>query len=102
MNGMKVIISVYSAGENASIISAIEQIDLPDYSIDTKFPTSFSINTDEIIIIQEESLNSDILMQLYDRRDEILNKILFIVNENNAYLASSLIKMGFTNIFVFP
>jgi transcriptional regulator with PAS, ATPase and Fis domain len=102
MNGMKVIISIYSTGENASIISAIEQINLPDYSIDTKFPSSFSIKTDEIIIIQEESLNSEILMQLYDQRDEILNKIMFIVNENNAYLASSLVKMGFTNIFVFP
>jgi len=95
-------ISVYSTNERTSIISAIEQINLPDYLVNTSFPELFSINQDEIIIIQEDSLNSEILMQLYDQRDEIQNKILFVVKEDNAYLASSLVKMGFTDIFVFP
>jgi two-component system response regulator AtoC len=102
MNRIQVVISVYSSEENTSIMSVIEQINLSDYSIETKFPSSFTINPDEIIIIQEEKLNSEILMQLYDQKDDIQNKILFIVKENNAYLASSLIKMGFTDIFVFP
>ena len=102
MNRINVVISVLSTEDNTSILSAIEQINLPDYSIDTKFPSSFEINPGEIIIIQEDNLSSDILMQLYDQRDEIHNKLLFVVKENNAYLASSLIKMGFTDIFVFP
>jgi len=102
MNGIQIVISVFSSGENSSIVSAIEQIDLPEYSIDTKFPSSFTVNPDEIIIIQEESLTSDIMMYLNDQREEIKNKILFVVQENNAYLVSSLIKMGFSDIFVFP
>lgn len=102
MSGIKVVISVYASEESTSILSAIEQISLPDYSIETIFPSSFIVNPDEIIIIQEENLNSEILMKLYDQRGEIQNKILFVVKENNAYLVSSLVKMGFVDIFVFP
>lgn len=102
MNRLQVVISVFSSEAITSILSAIEQINLTDYLIETKFPSSFEINADEIIIIQEDNLNSEILMYLYDQRDKIHNKLLFVVKENNAYLVSSLIKMGFTDIFVFP
>jgi two-component system response regulator AtoC len=102
MNETKVVISLFTSGDSSPVISALDQIGLPDYSFEYKFPSSFTVNTDEIIIIQDDNYDSEIYKQLFAHKEEIPNKILFIIKENDALLASSIIKAGFQDIFVFP
>ena len=61
---------------------------------------NFNFKDDEIIIVQPS--NSESLIVKTISESHIKNKIIFILHENNALLASFLIKIGYTNIFVLP
>jgi two-component system, NtrC family, response regulator AtoC len=95
-------ISIFSSEDPSSVISAIDQINLENYSLKYTFPDSFNVGQNEIIIIQVENIDSGIYKALLEKRDDIRNKIIFILKEKDALLASNLIKWGFTDIFVFP
>jgi two-component system response regulator AtoC len=99
---MNIDISVYSSEDSSSIISALDQINLENYSIKYKFPDSFKVKQDEIIIIQNENIDAGIYKALSEKRDEIKNKIIFIVKENDAMLVSTIVKWGYSDVFVFP
>ncbi|MDR3667523.1 MAG: sigma-54 dependent transcriptional regulator [Ignavibacteriaceae bacterium] len=102
MKAVNVEISVFSAEDPSSIISAIEQINLENYSLKYSFPELFKVKPNEIIIIQVENIDSGIYKALLDKRDDIRNKIIFILKEKDALVASNLIKWGYSDIFVFP
>jgi two-component system, NtrC family, response regulator AtoC len=102
MKKLNIDISVYTSKDPSSIVSAIDHINLENHSIKYKFPDSFKVKQDEIIIIQNENIDAGIYKTLIEKRDEIKNKIIFILNEKDALLASSIIKWGFSDIFVFP
>ena len=95
-------ISVYSSEDPSSIISALDQINLENYKIKYSFPGSFKLKPNEIIIIQEENTDSSIYKTLMEKRNEIQNKIILLIKENDALLASSFIKWGYSDIFVLP
>ncbi|MDR3611024.1 MAG: sigma 54-interacting transcriptional regulator [Ignavibacteriaceae bacterium] len=95
-------ISVYSSEDTSSIISALDQINLDNYTIHYNFPDSFSVNQDEIVIVQEGNIDSIIYKNLAEKKEQIKNKIIFIINEKDALLASSIIKWGYSDFFVFP
>jgi transcriptional regulator with PAS, ATPase and Fis domain len=102
MKKLNIDISVYTSEDSSSIVSAIDQINLENYSIKYKFPDSFKVKQDEIIIIQNENIDAGIYKILVEKRDEIKNKIIFILKENDALLASTITKWGYSDIFVFP
>ena len=63
---------------------------------------NFTINNDEIIVIQINSLESEILKNLIANGKHVKNQIIFILHENDGLLASFLAKNDFLNIFVLP
>ena len=65
-------------------------------------PENFNINSNEIIVIQVNNSESEILKKLIEIKKQIKNKIIFILHENNALIASYLVKNDFLNIFVLP
>jgi two-component system, NtrC family, response regulator AtoC len=102
MKKLNVDISVYTSEDPSSIVSALDHINLENYSIKYKLPDSFKVKQDEIIIIQNENIDAGIYKILIEKRDEIKNKIIFILKEKDALLASTIIKWGYYDIFVFP
>ncbi|MFW9930398.1 MAG: sigma 54-interacting transcriptional regulator [Candidatus Thorarchaeota archaeon] len=62
---------------------------------------NFVINND-ITIIKLTNIEIEILQKLSEKSKNTKNLIIFILNENNALIASYLVKMGFFNIFVLP
>ena len=84
------------------IANELEQL-IPEEIHFGQFQTqNFNIGNDEIIIIQANNIEDEILKKLTNIAKEIKNKIIFILHENNALIASFLVKNGFFNIFVFP
>ena len=102
MKKLSIDISVYSSEDPSSIVSALDQINLENYSIKYRFPYSFKVKQDEIIIIQNDNIDAGIYRTLSEKRDEIKNKIIFILKENDALLVSTIAKWGYSDIFVFP
>jgi transcriptional regulator with PAS, ATPase and Fis domain len=102
MTKLSIDISVYSSEDPSSIVSALDQMNLENYSLNYKFPDSFKVKQDEIIIIQNDNIDAGIYRTLSEKRDEIKNKIIFILKENDALLVSTIVKWGYSDIFVFP
>jgi transcriptional regulator with PAS, ATPase and Fis domain len=65
-------------------------------------PENFVVYDNEILIIQLKSFESEILKKITQSNKKIKNRIIFIIHENNALIASNLIKNGFLDIFVLP
>ena len=63
---------------------------------------NFNINSNEIIVIQINNIESEILKKLLEIRKKIKNQIIFILHENDALIASLLVKNDYLNIFVLP
>jgi transcriptional regulator with PAS, ATPase and Fis domain len=102
MKKLNIDISVYTSEDPYSIVSALDHFNLENHSIKYKFPDSLNFNQDEIIIIQNDNLDADIYKTLSEKKDDIKNKIIFILKEKDALLASTIIKWGYSDIFVFP
>ncbi|MGD1007046.1 MAG: sigma-54 dependent transcriptional regulator [Ignavibacteriaceae bacterium] len=99
----RVIIKVYSDTEDVSSIhSAIKQLELKNLPVYPSYAQRFAIVPDSIIILQINSIESKFLTRLLKIKNSIKNKIIFIVPDNNALLVSSLAKLGFIDIFIFP
>ncbi|GAB4297421.1 MAG: sigma-54 dependent transcriptional regulator [Ignavibacteriaceae bacterium] len=96
-------ISVYSdSNDIASIRSAVSQLELKNIEINLELPERFRTEHNEIIIIQLSGLQSPILKRLIKVKKEITNKVIFIIKKDDALLVSSVVKLGFSDIFVFP
>jgi two-component system, NtrC family, response regulator AtoC len=96
-------IRIYSDYEdNFSIDAALKQLELKNVNIAVNYPRSFEINPDEIIIIHLSSVESRYLGRLLDSKNNIQNKIVFVVSTENTLLVSSIAKLGFNEIFIFP
>jgi two-component system, NtrC family, response regulator AtoC len=102
MNKTSIDIAVYSSDDSSIIISALDQIKLENFSLKYKKRDSFKPRQNEIIIVQEEDPDSVIYRTLFEKSNEIKNKVIFILNDKDALLASTLIKNGYSEIFVFP
>jgi two-component system, NtrC family, response regulator AtoC len=96
-------IRVYSDTEdNLSIDSALKQLELKNININVKYPRTFEVNPDEIIILHLTGLESKYLGRLLEIKTSVQNKVLFVVSNENSVLVSSIAKLGFNDIFVFP
>jgi two-component system, NtrC family, response regulator AtoC len=99
----KIKIKIYSDKKDAlSISPLIRQLSLEDTSIDCLTPQLIEIEPDEIIILLINSLSSGILDIFIKLKNSVSNKFLLVTRNNSALLISSLVKLGFTDIFLFP
>ncbi len=96
-------IKIFSDTEDVSSInSAMKQLELKNLSISPSFPQRFTAGDDEIIILQINNIESKYLNRIIKVKNDIRNKIIFLIPENNALLVSSIAKLGFLDIFVLP
>jgi len=100
----KINIKFFSETEEDFNLFAYELIHLNynEINFDLCQPEKFNINNDEIIIVQVNNIESEILKKIIEIRNKVKNQIIFVLHENNALIASFLVKNGFLNIFVFP
>jgi two-component system response regulator AtoC len=103
MSTKKVKIKIYSDNEDiSSINSGLRQIELESIPIAFTTPKAFAPEDDTIIILQIDSLDSKLLAEIASQKKDILNKFIIVIRNNNALLVSSIVKMGFYDVFVFP
>lgn len=96
-------IKVYSDVKDASSIhSALKQLELKSLPVIIQNTKRFSIIPNDIIILQLVDIESPLLNKLVKIKNNIKNKIIFVIPENNALLVSSIAKLGFMDIFVLP
>ncbi len=96
-------IKVYSDVKDVSSIhSALRQLELKDLPVIIQNTKRFSIIPNDIIILQLNDLESPLLNKLVKIKNNIKNKVIFVIPENNALLVSSIAKLGFIDIFVLP
>jgi two-component system, NtrC family, response regulator AtoC len=97
------LIKVFSDSEDhLSLDSALKQLELKNVNITTRYPKVFDADPDDILILNVSGLESKHLGKLLDIKNNIQNKVLFVVSNENAVLISSIAKLGFNDIFVFP
>jgi two-component system response regulator AtoC len=103
MSSKKVNIKIFSDDTDISLInSGLKQIELESIPVAFTTPGVFSAEEDTIIILQIESLESKLLSEISSQQKDIPNKIIVVIRSNNALLVSSVVKLGFYDIFVFP
>ncbi len=86
----------------SSINSSVSQLELKDSNIISICPKFFEVKPNEIIIIQIDGIGSKYLDKVLEEKDNLKNKIIFVTQNDSALLISSLVKLGFADIFVFP
>ncbi len=103
MSNKKVKIKIYSDSEDiSSINSGLRQIELDSVPIALTTPKAFFPEEDTIIILQIDSLDSKLLTEIAPQKKDIPNKFIVVFRNNNALLVSSIVKMGFHDVFIFP
>lgn len=103
MSNNKVKIKIYSDSDDiSSINSGLRQIELDSVPIALTTPKAFYPEEDTIIILQIDSLDSKLLTEIAPQKKDIPNRFIVVFRNNNALLVSSIVKMGFHDVFVFP
>ncbi len=96
-------IKVYSDVKDVSSIhSALRQLEMKDLPVIIQNTKRFSIIPNDIIILQLNDIESPLLNKLVKIKNNVKNKVIFVIPENNALLVSSIAKLGFIDIFVLP
>ncbi len=96
-------IKVYSDIDDVSSIqSAIKQLELKDLPIIPSFSKRFSVEPNVIIVLQVNDIESRLISKIIKIKGSVKNKIIFVIPNNNALLVSSIAKLGFVDIFIFP
>jgi len=85
-----------------SVTSALKQLELKGFQLNVTFPSEFEIDSNEIIILKIDSLDSTLYKNLIKVRKGKTNKFVIVINNSDALLVTSLLKQGFLDIFVFP
>ena len=99
----KITIKIFSdINDVSSINSSVSQLELKDSNIISICPKFFEVKPNEIIIIQIDDIGSKYLDKVLKEKDNLKNKIIFVTQNDSALLVSSLVKLGFADIFVFP
>ncbi len=103
MPDSKIIIKIYSDAEDiSSISSAVKQLEFRDFLVECVQQKKIEINPDDILIFQISGLGSKYLNTILKVKESISNIVIFVINNNDAVLVSSLAKLGFVDLFVLP
>jgi hypothetical protein len=99
----KLNIKILSDSKDTSLINtAISQIESP--LCETAIFTSNELSSEnaDYIIVQISSKDSKVLNQIIANRDQLSDKLIFVLTFNNAILSTTLAKLGFNELFLFP
>jgi len=103
MVSKKVKVKVYSDRKEVSTVtSIIKQLDIKEAEIVCQTPRNIEIEQDDIIILLIENLYSNFLNNILEQKNSLNNKFIVVTRNDSALLITSLVKMGFINIFLFP
>lgn len=103
MSTLKVKIKIFSDTKDTSYITSIlKQLNVAGATLICQSPKHLEIESDDIIIIQLSNTRSNLLNDIIKLKNSLHNKFIVIVKNDSALLISSLLKLGFTNIFLFP
>jgi len=103
MVSKKVKVKVYSDRKEVSTVTSIvKQLDIKETEIVCQTPRNIEIEQDDIIILLIENLYSNFLSNILERKNSLNNKFIVVTRNDSALLITSLVKVGFTDIFLFP
>ena len=99
----KVKIKIYSDRKDASTLkSIIKQLSIEGTSIICQIPKHLEIEANDIIIFLVSNINSKLMDNFIESKNSSSNKIIVVTRNDSALLISSLVKLGFTDVFLFP
>jgi transcriptional regulator with PAS, ATPase and Fis domain len=103
MDNTEVKIKVYSDRTDVtSVTSLVRQLDINGTTIICQTPRNVEIESNDIFILLLSSVNSNLLNNILNLKNSSPNKFIIVTRNDSALLVSSLVKLGFTNIFLFP
>ncbi len=85
-----------------AIESALSKVDFPNYEISIEPSQNIEAAPDDIIIVQIDDLDSPILTGLIELKSNLGSIAVCVVNNGNPLVVSTVAKLGFTDIYVFP
>lgn len=96
-------IKVFSdTADMISVTSALKQLEIKGFQLNVVFPSELEVESNEIIVLKIDSLDSQLYKNLLRIRRGKTNKFIIVINNSDSLLVTSLIKQGFVDIFVFP
>ena len=96
-------VKVFSDGKDvSSVASIVKQVNIPEAKIYCQTPRKIEIGQNDIVVLLINKFNSNLLTYILDHKDALKNKFILVTRNDSALLVSSLVKLGFTNIFLFP
>lgn len=103
MDAVKINIVIYSEEKDNTLITAALNEVLPKNCI-TEIAISSEITEKnfDLVIAFIKSRTSNILEQLIKHRDQLGKNIIFVLEEGDNLLISTLAKLGFTELYLFP
>lgn len=103
MEESNVVIKVFSdSSDIVSVSSALKQLELKGLPVSVLYPDEFEVSENEIIVLFIDSTESVHLKKAIAVRKKKTNKFLVVMKNIDALQVSSLLKVGFYNIFIFP
>ena len=84
------------------VTSSLKQLELKGFQLNISFPTEFGADNNDIIILNLETLDSQHYKSALRFKNEKGNRIIVVLRNTEALIASTLVKQGFLDIFVFP
>ena len=103
MSETEVKIRVFSDSHDlVSVTSALKQLELKGFLLSIDFPKEFIIDDNDIIVLQIESLESEFLKNAIKARKELSNRMIVVMRNVDALQVTSLLKLCFFDIFIFP
>ncbi len=96
-------IKIFSDSQDlVGITSALKQLELKGFPISVSYPSDFTVEQNEIIVMQVENMESRILRQAINIKRDYDNKFIVIMRNGEALNVTSILKYGFYDIFIFP
>jgi two-component system response regulator AtoC len=99
----KLKIRVFSEIRDVNAINnAIQKLPPDDYNLSFSDIKNLTIEPDYLNIFQVNNIESRFFSRITDLKSFLKDKSIFVVPDNRALLVSTMVKLGFTDIFVFP
>ncbi len=99
----KLLIKIFSdSADILAVESALTKVDFPNFEISIESPANIEAAQDDIIIVQIDDLESSLLSNLIELKSNLVSIPVCVVNNGNPLVVSTVAKLGFTDIYVFP
>ncbi len=96
-------VKIFSDGKDvSSVASIIKQVNISDVKIVCQTPRKIEIEKNDIVVLLINKFNSNLLTLILNVLETIKNKFIVVIRNDSALLVTSLVKLGFNNIFLFP